>query len=401
MYYSSIGLLAAIVLLIENNDILFRGGGNANPAMRSYAKFLYAVLAYYVTDLFWGILNSYKLMAALFADTTLYFIAMALALLYWTRFVTTYLEEGSVYRKALSVIGRVFFSVFIAVILLNCVKPVLFRFDEAGEYHAAIARNVLLQAQIVLFLLSSAYAALNIARTEGSIKRRYRMIFMFGVIMAVFIAIQFYYPLLPLYAAGYMLGTCLLHAFVVNDEKDEYKRGLEESLQREKTQNEQLKSTWKLAYTDALTGVKSKLAYVESEEQKDRDIASGAAKEFAVAVFDINDLKEINDRMGHEVGDDYIKSAAGLICGCFKHSPVFRIGGDEFAVLIEGADYENRHSLKEGFDRKMDDPGRKGQVMVALGMADYAPGYDKSLNNVFSRADHNMYLRKQELKVGR
>ena len=82
MYYSAIGLLAIIVLLIVNHDILLnRGDAFRAPAWKVYRRFLFAVLVYYITDVLWGILEDRKLAALLFADTTVYFAAMAAAVL--------------------------------------------------------------------------------------------------------------------------------------------------------------------------------------------------------------------------------------------------------------------------------------------------------------------------------
>ena len=88
MYYSAIGLLAVMILLIENRDILFkRGGAFATPAWRAYRRFLYTVLVYYITDVLWGVLESRKLAGLLFADTTVYFVAMAAGILCWTQYI--------------------------------------------------------------------------------------------------------------------------------------------------------------------------------------------------------------------------------------------------------------------------------------------------------------------------
>lgn len=100
-----------------------------------------------------------------------------------------------------------------------------------------------------------------------------------------------------------MLGTCLLHKFVIGDEKDEIYTELEKTVEREKKQYEELLNTRLLAYKDALTGVKSKLAYAEFESKKNSDIENGRNLEFAVGVFDVNGLKEINDTLGHKRGD--------------------------------------------------------------------------------------------------
>ena len=74
MYYSAIGLLAVIILLIENKDILLNcSRDTVKPVRKVYRRFLYAVLGYYVTDILWGILENQKLSLLLFADTSIYF----------------------------------------------------------------------------------------------------------------------------------------------------------------------------------------------------------------------------------------------------------------------------------------------------------------------------------------
>ncbi len=88
MYYSSIGLLAALVLLIINQDILFqRRDSQKNRTWILYRNFLYSVLAYCITDILWGILDSRHMVGLLFLDTTVYFLAMAFGVFFWTRYV--------------------------------------------------------------------------------------------------------------------------------------------------------------------------------------------------------------------------------------------------------------------------------------------------------------------------
>ena len=121
--------------------------------------------------------------------------------------------------------------------------------------------------------------------------------------------------------------------------------------------------------------------------------------DFAIAICDVNGLKAINDTLGHEAGDAYIKEGCMLICHKFDHSPVFRIGGDEFVAILKGRDYENREELEGSFRQMIDENQRNGKVVVASGMAIYTPGSDESYNDVFKRADEMMYKRKQELKA--
>lgn len=397
MSYGTIGLLAALVLLIISKDVLFQSS-LGQPARRAYRMFLFGILAYYLTDMLWGLLDGLGLSALLYADTVIYFVTMALSVLLWSRYVVLYLEESSGFGTSLLRAGNVFFLFQLITIGANFFRPILFRFDETGGYHAGPVRYAALLIQILLFLLTSLYAIRCMGRTGGRARNHYRTIAFFGLAMALLVAIQIVYPLLPLYSVGYMLGTCLLHSFVIEDEKEADRQRLEEALLREKAQQQELGSARRLAYTDPLTGVKSKLAYVEAEAKMDRRIAEAEVSAFATAVFDLNGLKRINDTRGHEVGNEYIVSACRLICKTFQHSPVFRIGGDEFVALLEGQDYENRFTLTETFDALIEENLRAGRVVVAIGTADYRPTQDASYRPVFDRADQQMYRRKQVLK---
>ncbi|MBO4779866.1 MAG: GGDEF domain-containing protein, partial [Selenomonadaceae bacterium] len=90
-----------------------------------------------------------------------------------------------------------------------------------------------------------------------------------------------------------------------------------------------------IAHKDSLTGVQNKTAYVEATEQLDNKIASGRA-EFCIVMVDVNFLKKINDTYGHECGNTYLVNSCKLVCSVFGTEHVYRIGGDEFVVIIEG-----------------------------------------------------------------
>jgi diguanylate cyclase (GGDEF)-like protein len=258
-------------------------------------------------------------------------------------------------------------------------------------------RHVMLLAQVLVFLLVSVYT-LWVKRKAVDFASRYRMVGLFGLIMVAALSCQLFFPLLPIYSIGYMLGSSLLRTFVIESEKEAYQKSLQASLRREQQQRKELSSARELAYTDALTGVRSRLAYLEKESLIDQAISDGTAADISVAVFDLNGLKHINDTMGHDFGDRYILDACILIGEVFRNSPVFRIGGDEFAVILEGADYENREALMEKFHQQVEENRRMGHVVVSAGMAEYLPGTDFSFERVFKRADRQMYRRKEELK---
>ena len=222
MFYSAIGLIAVLILLIENGDILLaRKDALEKPAWKVYKKFLFAVLAYYVTDILWGILESGHMPGLLFVDTTAYFIAMAAGLLFLTQFTAAYSEEETEFGKSLVYAGWSVGGGISFLALLNITTPLLFTVDESGVYSPFPLRHVILAAQVLLLLLISGY---SYSRLRVHAKGKYRALTWFGLIMASFVFAQIWFPYVPLYSTAYMLGTCLLHTFVINDEKEEYRQ---------------------------------------------------------------------------------------------------------------------------------------------------------------------------------
>lgn len=400
MTYSSTAILALLVHCIINNDaIRNRHYRNTTPAGRAYRLLMLSVAIFYISDAFWGILYDAHMTTAVFADTVLYFAAMAATLFLWTRYVVNYLQERSWIIKALYYIGLLFLASMSGVLILNFFMPVMFWFDEEGVYHAADLRYAILIIQVVLFMSSACYVLFISKGKNQSAKRRHRAIGLFGFAMAILVVVQVTYPLLPLYAIGWLLGTCILHTFVLEDMKEDRRLELEEMVLREEKQKKELGSARQLAYRDSLTGVKSYNAYVETEQEVNELIASNELQEFGVVVFDVNGLKHMNDTYGHEAGDRLLQDACRLICARFMHSPVFRIGGDEFVALLEGQDYQNRISLLADFETQAEINLRNGSTVVASGLATFRRGEDSSFRQVFERADARMYDRKGLLKA--
>ncbi len=157
-------------------------------------------------------------------------------------------------------------------------------------------------------------------------------------------------------------------------------------------------------FVDSLTHVKNKGALMVALEDLQKQINKGANDaEFAIGAFDCDSLKVVNDRYGHEKGDIYLKKAARTIGAIFKHSPVFRTGGDEFAVILKNEDYRNIDSLLEQFDKTMDEINSSvddlwEQVRISKGFAVFDPSEDSSAVQVMQRADELMYENKRDRK---
>jgi len=153
------------------------------------------------------------------------------------------------------------------------------------------------------------------------------------------------------------------------------------------------------AYRDEMTGVKNKTAFSEYIESIQEKIRQGQIREFSIVVCDVNGLKRINDSLGHIEGDAHIRLASQLICNVWKHSPVFRIGGDEFTVVLQGDDYRDRQALLTHIKEQIRVNQKNGQVVIAVGMADFDAAADAEANAVFVRADNRMYADKAALKA--
>ncbi|MBP5177719.1 MAG: GGDEF domain-containing protein [Clostridia bacterium] len=156
----------------------------------------------------------------------------------------------------------------------------------------------------------------------------------------------------------------------------------------------------KKAYTDTLTGVNNSAAYYEVVEDMNAKIKEGSAS-FAVIVFDLNGLKRVNDDHGHAIGDTFIISAVEIMVSVLGRDKIYRVGGDEFIVVIENVKKEEVQTLFDKIDvvtirvnerpRPFDD-----KITFAKGFSLYDKSTDKAFRDVFRRAAEKMYQDKAE-----
>ena len=151
------------------------------------------------------------------------------------------------------------------------------------------------------------------------------------------------------------------------------------------------------ATRDSLTGVRNKHAYADAERDLDDLIEATGDPAFAIVVCDVNDLKRVNDTQGHKAGDQYIRDACAVICDAFKRSPVFRIGGDEFAAICRGHDYDHLEEILAMIEEHNVRGKDSGGIQIAYGAARFDA--DESAEVVFDRADRRMYERKAQMKA--
>ena len=167
---------------------------------------------------------------------------------------------------------------------------------------------------------------------------------------------------------------------------------------RIEAEKENSRMFFSMANTDSLTGIRNKHAYSQYESLMNQHIKDGTVKDnLAVLVCDINGLKHVNDTKGHAAGDQLIKDASVLICEYFKHGAVFRIGGDEFVVVLNEKGYDTLHETLDSINKVIEENIAKESVVVSIGYSTLQED-DKEIHDVFQRADKMMYERKKQLK---
>lgn len=258
--YSVIGLISIAIQLILNFKVMFRPEQNRiQKAAGKYRLLMIAIFIYYITDALWGFLAGLNWIPALFIDTTIYYVAMASAIVWYYRYIVEYLEMKDWRAKFFSYFGTVFFCLEIISLILNFFVHCFFWFDENDAYIAGPIRYTALWIQVAMFAFSSIATFIDVFKTEGSGKKRHLAIFFFSLTMLIAIIFQEKYPLLPFYALGCLIGSCVLHVYVVGDESDEYQQMLVR--EKEKLQNaaDQLSNYKRAVLSDALISLEVNL----------------------------------------------------------------------------------------------------------------------------------------------
>ena len=166
--------------------------------------------------------------------------------------------------------------------------------------------------------------------------------------------------------------------------------------------NQYMKQMQGLAFRDSLTGVRNKMAYDSYLRELEEQIKNDEVSSYGIIVLDTNNLKEINDTYGHENGNEYLINSCKLICQIFAHSPIFRIGGDEFIVILTGDDLKNHGHLLSQFQKSMSLTKNAAfpwkQISIAYGIAIAEAPKGTSIAETFNKADDNMYKNKRAIK---
>lgn len=157
-----------------------------------------------------------------------------------------------------------------------------------------------------------------------------------------------------------------------------------------------------LAYSDGLTGLGNRTAYLEQLEA----YASGemGISKLGIVFLDVNNLKKVNDNQGHEKGDELITVAARIISDSFgKLGKSYRIGGDEFCVLMTGLGLQDMYERGLLEFQKLVDEANKAkwytyEIQIANGFSICDMIERQKIDEAVMAADGAMYANKKMLK---
>ncbi len=171
-----------------------------------------------------------------------------------------------------------------------------------------------------------------------------------------------------------------------------YVENLLSSAVKMETMQQEINRINDVAQRDALTGVRNRGAFDRHLARLDLEISNGVA-DFGLLIANVDDLDRIHETCGRDKGDLYLQRACKLICDTFVHSPVYRVGEDAFAVVLEKIDLASRTVLLERFRRGMRDDGYLQaweRVSMSFGFAIFNSSMDESTKSVLDRAEKAM-----------
>lgn len=249
--------------------------------------------------------------------------------------------------------------------------------------------------------LSASYADIRQIRDEITFKIIFAVLILFALvtIIAIFIIRRIVDPLKKLTDASVRLsGGDYGVEFVRSDthELNLLSEAFEDMAKRLCEREALLRRS---ANYDSLTGLQNTTSYTSWSADFDKQIESKGV-DFGIIVLDLNNLKKTNDEFGHGVGDELIVASARIISDVFRASPAFRIGGDEFLVVLQGDNLDNCEKLLSKFETNCSntfiDGNAEISVSIAFGFARFDSGRDARLKDVIKRADAAMYEHKRK-----
>ena len=311
--YSVIAFLAMVIHLITNFNLLVGRVDASAHGLREYRGYLVGIFVFYLADAAWGVFSGLGWTKAVYVDTVLFFVAIAVTVLLWCHFAAAYLDISKWASRMVSWFGYAILSLFIALLLANSFNGCLFSFDAAGNYMPTPLRNRIFFLLAALNVVMAVFVLVKSFGNHNSMRRRSLMVFLFCLTMAVAIVFQIVWPLWPYYALGCLVGNCFLHVFVIEEERDELRRAviereqaakhaeeLEKALDRARAAEKARSMFFSIVSHDIRTPLNAILGYSEllqlgGEGEVDREEALKAIRSSGTTLLQlVNDVLDLS-----------------------------------------------------------------------------------------------------------
>ncbi len=192
--------------------------------------------------------------------------------------------------------------------------------------------------------------------------------------------------------------TCENMAIAIHNKRN-YKENciyyMREAVVKEKLKTYEAELYKEIALKDLNTGLFNSNAFYEWINNETEFENKG------IVITDLNDLKKCNDTFGHDYGDEFIRNAAKILKDIYNDYKIYRIGGDEFAVVIDNVnqiDFMERYNNLRKKEEEFNEKDSKIIMSMSVGYAEYDPSIDGHFSNTQKRADTEMYVNKKGIK---
>ncbi|MBQ6675975.1 MAG: diguanylate cyclase [Ruminococcus sp.] len=287
-------------------------------------------------------------------------------------------------------LGSLLFKIPLFAVLLNFVMIYTLVIIGVCDYHQLL---ILIHGLLVVCVVTSATMLIRAVRRKvrklnKSLVAAFLLLFVFGAVDLIRYYVYSDLDVAKYSRVGISVFIAVFSVYELRQLFDLTRRSME------------LEVMEKLAHTDGLTGLLNRNALEELEAQLSQQDSGGCI----FVQLDINGLKAINDTYGHSAGDTHIMAAADIIVESFgKSARVFRIGGDEFLIVLEGSDNMALYDegikamtrLEEEYNKTVDPDKR---LEIAYGFAEYE-GSTRDPEEAERVADMRMYECKARMKA--
>ena len=360
--------LAGAGLLLMASYLKKHNQGGGHKGLKYLSGFIFVTGIWIVTDS--GLLLCMTDQVALVNMVS--FVSFFIMPIFLLRFITCMWIKSPL----LDVFCRMFL-VIAAVYLLNRLSPVV------PEYVFLLPDHILCFLSMGIVLRDS-WRQLRYQKNGESMK----LIAGFAVLcIFAFIAFALFYvnPTYQ-YPVAYCIGITFFYLILLDMTFS--------TLYRQMKEASSLDVYKKLAYMDTMAGMENRAAFMEAQER------NPSGRDRSYILMDINNLKSINDEHGHFEGDRIIQAAARCILDVFGElGKCYRIGGDEFVVILENNRDETVGQLLSDFEKRVQEENaqRELPLSIAVGYARWQQESDTA-DELFRRADADMYGKKQQMK---